>query len=181
MARFSDKALQEVLKGKRAIAVVHYPGAPHISLGVRILSDDDHEAAREEAAKHTAKRAADLMIKAPELMVLDPEHSDIEIRRQIIARAFVDPDGPKPPADPVPFFESPTAVRQLPSVDVEVLFQMYVEHQNSVSPLQTLDEEQIKELADALKKEQLGPALLAMYDAPTLRTLVRSLVNQPSS
>lgn len=179
MAGFSDARLQKALEGKRSISRVHYPGVPECVMGIRILSDAEHDEAREAASKYTAQRAKELLIEAPALLAIDPEHGDPEVQRQIIARAFVDIDGPKPPADTKPFFPSPQAVRQLPAVDREVLFQMYAEHQNSVSPLETLDGDQIAELKAAIKKEHVGTALLGMYDAPTLRSLLRSLVLQP--
>lgn len=179
MGTFSDKHLQAVLKGQRAIAPVHYPGAPHIKMGVRILSDEDHDEAREAAAKYTSDRAKLLMLEARDLLLLDPEHTDPEIQRQLIAKAFVDPDSP--PALPKPFFENIAAIRQLPSVHREVLFQMYADHQNAVCPLHTLDDAAAKELVDALKKGQVGLALLGMYDAPALRSLVRSLASRLSS
>lgn len=181
MAGFGDKRLQDVLKGKRAVAAVHYPGEPDIKMGIRILNDGEHDEAREAAAKYTAHRAKALLIEAPMLLTIDPEHTEPEIQRQIIFRAFIDLDGPKPPAITKPFFDTDTAIRQLPAVDREVLFQLYVEHQNAVSPLSTLDEEQTKELVDALKKGRASKALLALYDAPTLRILVGILASQRES
>ena len=181
MAGFGDPRLQKALEGKRKVVRVYYPGVPDVEMGIRVLTDIEHDEAREDAAKYTARRAKDLLIEAPALLVIDPEHGDSEVQRQIIFRAFVDLEGPKPPADTKPFFASPQAVRQVPAVDREVLFQLYVEHQNSVSPLETLDDEQIAELTAALKKERVGTALLAMYDAPTLRSLLRSLVLQHST
>jgi hypothetical protein len=115
-------------------------------------------------------------LDAREMLSMDGEVLDREIQRQLVYRAFLNPD--KGEGDYKPFFAAPQAVRQLDSVMQQTLFHCYLDHQNYISPLRDMDEAEARELAEALGKGQKAAATLALYDAPSLRTLVHILAAQ---
>ena len=182
MAGFGDERIQKVLRGRREVVVVPFPGVEGEEVGVRILTEEDIDAARADAAQHVELEAKRLKLDSLRLLSVDPEFMDREFQRQIIARAFFDAeDSPADRSKSKPFFATARAVRQCDAPLVETLYQLYVVHQNSVSPLVELDAEDVKELADALSKGQTSMAILGAYDAPTLRSLVLSIVHRLSS
>ncbi|MCC7542354.1 MAG: hypothetical protein IT379_39415 [Deltaproteobacteria bacterium] len=163
---FTDERLQAILRGRRDVRRVPFPGADSVALGVRILLDVDLDHARIEAQRYVKKLGADLDV--------DPELLDREIERQVIWRAFVVPDDPELP----PFFPSDRDVRVLDSVTVRALFNVYREHQEWVSPLVALDEGGQKALIDALGKGLEPEATFSAFDANTLRRLCLSMASQ---
>lgn len=168
MATFSDERIALMLRGRRQVFRVPFPGSTDIEIGLRILADGELDSARLEAARLAKKLGADLDA--------DPELLDRLIERQIIWRACVDADDQDP--SPRAFFPSAADVAGLDSVLVRELSNAYAEVQELVSPRITLDEAGVKELVDALGKEPGGTALLMRFAPPTLIACVRSLAAQ---
>lgn len=176
MARFSDEDVNRILLGPAAISRVAFPMAQGIDVGLRCISDDEIDKARVAAhcyLEGICKRA-DLGLRS--FVDIDPESLNREQQRQIIAIAFVDADQPTRP-----FFDDAIQVRRLSSVVVARLWELYLDHQDKVNPYFNLSNEQVKELADALKKEQPGADLLAGFARDTLCSLVRTLASQQST
>lgn len=168
MATFNDDQIQEMLRGRRAVRRVPFPGSEgRHHIGIRVLVDDEVDACRLAAVRYCKERGADLSA--------DPEFLDREIQRQIVWRSTVDPDasGDDPPA----FFPSFKDVRKLDTVTVEALFNAYLEHQEWVSPIRTLTVEQVRELVDALGKATLPEQALDDLSRDTLRLCVRSMAS----
>lgn len=166
MATFTDERLRTILRGRRQVFRVPFPGADGVEVGFRILTDADLDHCRLEAQRAAKKMGADLDV--------DPELLDRLVERQIVWRACVDPDDPNTDT-PAAFFPSAADVATLDSVVVRELGNAYMEVQEMVSPRLTLDEAGIKELVDALGKEPGATALLMRFAPPTLIGLVRSL------
>lgn len=199
-AKSDDTRIREVLKGRRAVAAVPVPGMwsdPSAMVGVRVLSGEEVDECKLDGNQYVMAKAKARGIDPVLLMQLDSELLDEEQRRAITFRAFVrvtEISGKWEPTrddkgELVPFFGSPQAVRQLDTVLLSTLFQIYLEHQQTVNPLRSMgaDSDELRELADALKKEQgtadhtLGSRILSQLDAPTLRVLALTMGAQRAS
>lgn len=165
MARFDDEAIARFLRGRREVARIPFPGLPKTEVGVRILTDDQLDAARLSAAAYCKKRGADVSI--------DPEFFDRAVQREIVALAIVDPDAPAD--EPRTFFASAEDVRQLDASILLTLWQSYLAHADAVSPLRKLDESEVRDLVEALGKGSPPAGLLSGLDAGSLRRLSISL------
>lgn len=183
MADFSDERIRAMLRGRREVRVLPMPGAEDdsgLTIGVRVLTEEEIDAARAEAVQYVNALAKRYKLEGRDMLTVDGELLDREIERQLVYRAFVDPDQGDGKQHPV-FFKSPLAVRQLDSVMHRTLFHVYLDHQNYVSPLRGLSDADAEGLADALGKGQNGKVALALLDAPTLRNLARTLAVQLQS
>jgi hypothetical protein len=165
MATFTDERIAAMLRGRRQVFRVPFPGSADVEVGFRILTDAELDHCRLEAARQAKKLGADLDA--------DPELLERLIERQIVWRACVDPDSDA--EKPGAFFPSASDVATLDSVLVRELSNAYMEVQELVSPRVTLDEAGVKELVDALGKEPGATALLTRFAPPTLIACVRSL------
>lgn len=177
MARFSDEGIKTILLGRRAVSRVPFPLAPvdsGLEVGIRSLSDREIDQARMDAQGYlegACKRGDQPMER---VVALDRDFLDREHERQIIALSCVDPDDPTRP-----FFDHVTQVRELDSVMVRRLWQLYLAHIDTVNPYRTLTDAQVKGLVDALKKEPKSLAILEAFERDTLISLLRTLVSQP--
>lgn len=168
-----------MLRGRRDIRVMPLPGIPEDTedppvVGVRILLDNEVDLCRMEATQYLTGKAKRMRIDYDVLMRSDPEMLDREITRQLIYRCIVSTATDESGEHPA-FFPSPEAVRQLDTVMIETLFEVYLEQQNFVNPLRGLNDVEVSELADALGKEPGAAVILSQYDAPSLRSLVHFL------
>jgi len=158
-------------------------------IGIRILLDEEIDQARAEAVQYVHLKAKALKLTPNDLLDGDPELLSREMQRQIVYKAIIDTDSVgadgcpvDPKSGPVPFFSAPMAVRQADSVFVETLFQLYTDHQDYVSPLLTaITQEDLNEVVSTLGKGLAAEAYLGLYDAPTLRRLLRTLASQFAS
>ena len=173
-----------MLAGRRAVRAVPVPGfeakegeeVP--TVGVRILTESELDEARIDAQLYIVQQAKKRQLEARDLLELDAELLDREIWRATILRAFIALDVEEQPGkEPPRFFESYPRVRALDSVLLVAFWELYKQHQNYVNPYRSLSDDEAKELADALSKGQIDPVILALYDAASLRRLVRSLVS----
>ena len=124
-----------MLRGRREVIRLPFPGSEDENppeIGVRILLEDEIDAARIEAMQFIKSKADKLKMSASEMLSIDAELLDREIERQLIYRAILNPD-PEEGKDYEPFFASPQAVRQLDSVLLRSLFHVYDNHQQYVS------------------------------------------------
>jgi hypothetical protein len=177
MTDFSDERIRAMLRGRREVRVLPMPGTEEgagDTVGVRVLLEQEVDEARLEALQYVNGMAKRYRLDARDMLSIDGELLDREIERQLVFRAFVDPDKPAE-GDYKHFFGAPQAVRQLDTVLQRTLFHLYIDHQNYVSPLRGLDETEVQELAEALGKGRNAKATLALYDAPSLRSLVHIL------
>ena len=182
MTDFSDDRVRDMLRGRRAVKVIPMPGTDEdsgILVGVRILTEEEVDAARLDAVQYVNSLAKRARVDARDMLSVDAELLDREIQRQLVQRSFLNPE--KGEGDYKPFFPAPQAVRQLDTTLQQTLFHVYLDHQNYVSPLRGMGEAEVRELAEALGKEPTARARLGLYDAPTLRTLVHILAAQLES
>lgn len=177
MARFSDEQISAILLGPAKVSRVAFPLAPPesgIEVGVRVLTDQEIDAACVQAQEYFGDLCDKKQLSLKGFVDIDPDQLEREKQRQMIAVAFVDPDDPTKP-----FFAHPVQIRRLSSVVVQRLWDLYMDHLDAVNPYRNLDVEQVKELADALKKEPNSQALLADFARDTLCSLVRTLAVLP--
>ena len=159
MPTFSDPRTQKALRGRREFSRFHFLDG---EVGIRILLEAEIDAAREEAQAYIRGRKVSVD--------LDPEFLDRVIMRAMLCRACVDVDDEK-----TAYFADLEEVGQLDAVLTQTLWQAYLDHQDSVNPLESLNPEAVDRLVEALGKGSSGEARLSGLDAPSLRSLVRSM------
>lgn len=172
-----------MLKGRRAVRQVPFPGMEEDAnavIGVRILSDSEIDDCRVHASGYMERRAKAMpgQMEGAQLASIDPEFLQREIKRQMIALAFVSATERDGSGKPLPFFPSPDAVESLDPLMVESFFQVYLQHNDYVNPYAFLDEAKITELVDALGKEGADAAWLSLCDADTLGRCVLTLAKR---
>ena len=177
--KFDDVAIQGILQGRRVIGRAAFPGQAGVTIGVRLLSDRDIDLARFEAQIYLEAQCKKVQLTLASFVAVDPESLDREHQRQVLLRAFVDPDTPV--ERPTMFFSDISQVRSLDSVLVTQLWEIYVDHQDTVNPRLRLTEEGVESLVEGLKEPQSATLILAGFDRPTLVSLVRSLASRLST
>jgi hypothetical protein len=174
----SDERIKAMLRGRREVRMVPLPGfgdGELLMVGIRVLLEDEIDAARANATQYAKAIAAQYRLDVREMLSIDAEVLDREVQRQLVYRAFLNADGD---GEPKPFFDGIGRVRQLDTVMLQTLFNLYLDHQNYVSPLRGLDEDDVAGLVAALKKTPETEALLGLYDARTLRSLSLTLASE---
>lgn len=171
----SDDDPREALK-KRLAAQLEpgdytFPGTD-VPIKVRLLAEREVDFAKIEAQRFAKKLNADLEI--------DPDFLDREIQRQIVWRSTFEPIAKE--GKLVPLFPSDAEVRDLDTVTVESLYQLYIEHQERRSVMRYLTQEQVDKLAAALRSAPQSMSYeLSRYDHGALVRLIVSLINRPPS
>lgn len=130
-------------------------------------------AAQEAVRKMARKRGW----KPEHYLEIDPHAFDRAIERQVTFRSTFDPETIED-SDPVRFFESPEDIQKLDTVTTTALVGLYLEHQEWVSPLALLEDEEVDELTAALGKEPEPEVYLARFAPSTLRRCVISLASR---
>ncbi len=178
MTDVSYARISKMLGGRRAVRVMQLPGIDAdelvVDVGVRILTEEDIDECHLEAIQYIREKAKKIGLDSTDVLDVDPDILDRERMRGIVFKAFVEPK-PDDHGNHKSFFPVQRAVRQLDTVIVKTLFDVYLDHQNYVSPLLTGNPDEIKELADALGKGLSSAVILSRYDAPTLRSLLHIL------
>lgn len=163
MAKFSDASVQAALSGRRGAREYPFPGAEKVMVGVKLLSDEEVDGARLQAQQYVLGKKCELMV--------DPEFFDRALKREIISRAFVDAEN-----HDHAFFGSQKDVAELDASTVLACFELYGMHQMQVDPYSHCSPEEVAELVELLGKSPDSAATLRLFDAPTLRSFVASLV-----
>lgn len=179
MATYADLKIGALLAGRRKIGRSPFPGLEGIECGVRLLSDREIDEARADAATYIEARWKRAGFGAEQAVRIDPDSLEREHMRQVLVRAIVDPDSDVD--KPAPFFPSVEKVRDLDSTVVQALWEAYEDWHNAIDPRSSLNDDEVRELAEALKKEPGTPVLLAHYPPATLRSLLRSMASLPST
>ncbi len=165
MGTFNDERVREMLRGRLAVKPVPFPGLEGVDIGIRALADAEVDSARVRATQYVKEQRVDLDV--------DTGFLDREIQRQLIWRSTSDPSDES--KDPAPFFGSDKDVRRLDPPTIAALWALYVEHQEHISPVRTLDKQELKEMVDALGK---GPVAGLIHLSPaTLRACVHSMAS----
>lgn len=165
MASYLDDIVRASLAGRRQIRKVEFPGRSDLTIGVRALTDAETDQVRLEAINYCKKHKVD--------STFDPDFFDRVIMREMISRAFVDPDSD--PNDPKPFFGTSSDVAELDVVTVRALYEIYDIHLNIIDPYVSITKDQAMEVASLLGKSQGSAEILKLYDASSLRNLCLSL------
>jgi len=175
-----DERVRAMLSGRRFVRVIPFPGSDDISVGLRVLTEREIDEARLDAISYVRGEADKRRIDPVQMLAIDSQLVDREAERAMLFRACIDPETASD-ADPKRFFDTQERLRQIDSVIVKSLFEAYLDHQDYVSPYRLLSDDEARELADAISKGQSATALLAQFDAPMLRRLLRSMAALLSS
>lgn len=154
MSKFSDKDVSFALMGRSAYKEYPFPGLPGVTCFVRMLSDEVLDQTRLDAVNYCKNRQADAL--------WDPEFVDRAIRRHVIQKAFVDPKDSKP------FFNEHADVVKLDAHVIATLYELYLAHCRAADPLAHASAEEVGALIDALKKGEMNPAGLSLFEPSTL-------------
>lgn len=169
MPKWSDESVQASLGRRFTVHTYPFPGLPDVMVGIKLLTDGELDQVRLQAAVFAKQKQADLLV--------DPEFLDRAIHRELVSRAFVDPQ-----RSTEPFFASQNDVAELDSLTVRSLYELYITHQQALDPYAFCPPEEVERLVATLgKSESSGAALvgvLNLYDAPTLRSLLLSTVSR---
>lgn len=163
MAKFSDELFQAALRPRQVIRKHPFPGAPGVEVGVKLLSDAESDNARLQAVDYCLNRKANL--------IADPEFLDRAIHREVVSRAFYDPE-----IEDHAFFASQDDVAQLDNQTVRSLYELYNLHAVSMDPHAHCSLEEVDELGKSLVESANPAGLLNLLDADTLRNLLLSTV-----
>lgn len=177
MSRFDDSHISEILKGRRAVRRVPFPGAQGHEIGIRLLTDREIDDAKLEAHRYLERRCRESKQEYKTIVELDEDMLKRAVEQELLFRAIVDADSTSD--KPEPFFASPTQLReQCDSVTVRSLLDLYLDHQETVVPEVTLSDEDVEKLVDALGKEHEPQGILVHFAPSTLRLFVRSMANR---
>lgn len=180
MAKFSDEQVAAALRGTRAFSVYPMPGHPEIQVAVRLLSDQEIDDARRAGQVSIREWARARSYDPTTVVDIDPEAFTRATQREMIFAAFYDA-ATVGSAKPERFFLTPQEISSLGSNDVNALFELYSQHQQSVSPMRTAEAEEVEELERALGKGPLVPAHLGGFDRSTLIRLLLSTAKRLST
>lgn len=175
---FTNERLRDMLQGRRAVRAYPLPGASddlELKIGVRVLTGEEIDDAKTEATQYTQALAKRRKIDAHELQWIDGDPHQAEVRRQLVQRACVEPELREGKTEHQPFFPSVAALRQTDDAFVQMLFELYLGHQQWVNPYFGANDEQVAEIIEALKKTPERRALLGLYDVPTLLSLAATM------
>ncbi|RZI43701.1 hypothetical protein EGT07_08000 [Herbaspirillum sp. HC18] len=155
--------LQKLKSSRDAIGTVEING---VTLGLRILTDQDYQ---------TAGLAADaLLLKHDtELSLSNSEVFEAEKSLQLIALAVVDPV-----TKAQVFPNADVARATLTRDDKKLITEKYLEHERQFSPsMRTMDDEELTGLIEEVKKNPETPRLKGL-SGDGLRKLISSLVSR---
>lgn len=172
--KFDDVVIQGILLGRRVMGRAPFPGQKDAEVGVKLLTDRETDECRFEAQMYLESQCKKLHLTLVDFVNIDPESLDREHQRQVILRSIRDAD-----SDGVnPFFDNIEQVRGLESALVAQLWEICVDFGESVNPRLKMTQEEVDELAAALKDERSAPIILALHERDTLHSLVRTMASQ---
>lgn len=168
MTTMFEEQVRPILKARREVRRVPFPGKPDLIIGIRILSEREAERARLDAAKRVKHEAADLQT--------DPEYFDRCKMIELLWLACLDLSQPPDESGHLlPLFASPNDLREADTVTVEALLQTYLEVVDATSPLRAAEEGEVERIVEHLAsigEDQIEP--LTAFDNPTLRRMLRA-------
>lgn len=156
---------------------IDYPGHPDLTIGVRGLDDPELDACRIEAQKKIHDLAKKRAWDPVQVVEIDPELLQRYVEREIILKAFCDPDTVDDDK-PTPFFANEHELGRVGSTGITDLMNAYIEHQEWSNPNVTLTQELEDELVEALGKEQSAGVYLMGFEQHVLRRLLISTVKR---
>jgi len=159
VARFDEQTRALILGPKRAFRTLDFPGRPDVKVAVRALTEREIDACRVEAQRQFLALCKQREWNPDRAINIDPLLHSRLVDRQIVWRAYYDPDTVTM-AEPVAFFGSDADVQDLDSITLSDLISAYAEHQEYVSPSRSLDVEEVRALVDALGKESKPAVVL---------------------
>lgn len=162
MTKFSSEVVSASLMGRRAIREYPFPGLDGVTVGVRVLSDEEIDEARLLAAEVCKQKAVDV--------TLDPEFLERLIHRCIIAKAFFDVEKTMDR-----FFSSQADVAKFDALVVRSLYELYASHVQDMDPLSFVPPEEVGALIAQLGKSETHAARLSLFDRRTLLSFVLSM------
>lgn len=167
--------LAPVLAGKRAFASVLLPGTDRV-IAVRVLTEHEIALARMRAIATLKKHCDDQRWDIAVVADVDPMLLESFQRREVVQAAFFDVDTiSSTTSSPRPVWSTARVLAE--QVDVTTLarlFELYSEHQDTVSPFRSMDDETVQKAVDELGKEQPGTATAHVFFGGLERsTLVR--------
>lgn len=180
MAKFSDERVRAIIAGPRAFRVYEFPGADGVHVAFRVLTeaeiDDARMGAQRELREYSKLRGWD----PTAVFDFDPDLMQRMVERHIVFRATFDADTIEA-GDPARFFEKPDQLRDLDSVTMTRLMELYTEHQEWASPLKQLEPGETEALLDQLGKSQTPELYLGAFAPSMLRRFVISLASRVRS
>ena len=177
MAKFSDERIHSIITQVRDFRVVNFPGHPDIKVAMRVLGDNEYDGCRIEGQRKLWAIAKQREWDPVKICDLDPTLFERYVEREVVLRAFFDPDTIHSD-NPVPFFSSESELSKVGSVVVKDLVELYLEHQEWVNPTVTLSEDDAKELCDQLGKGLAFGASLAAIERDSLRRLLITMAKR---
>lgn len=180
MATFTDADIRRVLIRSTRPRRVSFPGHPEIPLGVRLLDDLELDDCRVQAQVKLRERAKQRGWNVLEMGQIDPTLMERMVEREIVLRAFVDPDTIEAER-PAPFFISEADLAQLGSTGVTDLMELYAEHQAWMNPHVNLSPEEEEAFLDELGKGQSAEVSLTAIEPSMLRRFVISMAKRLSA
>jgi hypothetical protein len=162
MSKTTLEQLRAALHGRMEVRRYPFPGQPEITVGIKLLTDDEQDGVRLRA-QHEAVR-----VKAN--ILLDPEYLNRLIHRETVALACYGE------GDQFLFEDAAQVAKELDALTVAALYDLYIFHHQALDPYSFADEEEVKALVDQLGKSETDVGRLSLFDAPTLRIFVLILV-----
>lgn len=180
--KFTDKEAHTILRGTRAFVTYAWPGGSAedqkaLSVACRVLTEAEIDDARVEAQARVRDEAKRRGWDANSAVDMDPDLLQRAIDREVVFRAFYDP-ATTASEKPERFFPTPADVRSLDAVTLTRLASLYVEHQQTVSPLRHASDEEVTAIVEALGKAREPRAALAPYARSSLESLVLSMASR---
>jgi len=173
----TDERVRALITNSTKPRIVDYPGQPSIKVGVRGLDDVELDHCRVEAAQKIHDIAKTRRWDPVQTSELDPALLERFVEREIVLRAFIDPDTLEDET-PVLFFANVHELKQVGATGVTDLMNVYIEHQEWANPNVSIGPEEEKELVDALGKEQSAALYLTGIEPSILRRLLISSVKR---
>lgn len=180
MAAFNDSKIRAMILGpKRAFRTLEFPGRPDVRIAVRALTEREIDACRVEAQRQFFALCKAREWAAEKVIDIDPLLHARLVDRQIVWRAFYDPDTVTAET-PTPFFASDSDLAELDSVTLSDLMAAYAEHQEYVSPSRSLAVEEVERLVEAMGKVHEPAIVLRSLARDSLESFALSTVRQLS-
>lgn len=173
----SDPDFAALLSGSKFFRKVPIPFAPEHMIAVRTLDDIEIDACRLEGQRKFRKACDAQKWDPVSASDLDPQLLDRLIEREIIIKAYYDPDTVDGD-NPIPFFANEQELVRLGSVRVTDLMHLYNEHQEIVNPSRVVSEEEMDRVVAALGKGQWSEATLIAIEPSMLRRCIISMARQ---